>query len=77
MALGLIRWLSKWTQPWVALGRRRQQMCNHVLAGVAVKLGNATRRQARYWCDPDHGAIQSHILPVEMPIEPALPCVVQ
>ena len=52
-------------------------MHNHVLAGVAVKLGNATRHQARYWCDPDDGAIQSHILPVEMPIEPALPCVAQ
>ena len=77
MALGLIQWISKWTQPWVAMGQRRQQIHNHVLARVAVKLCNATKHQVRYWCIPDDGAIQSHILPVEIPIEPALLCVAQ
>ena len=57
------------------MGQQRQQMHNHVLAGVVVKLGNVTRHQVRYWCDPDDGAIQSHILLVKMLIEPALPCV--
>ena len=42
-----------------------------------MKLGKATEHQVRYCCDLDDGVIQSHILPVEMPMEPALPCVAQ